>query len=252
MLRFEYSINDVSREDGGFCDPNVYLDALTWGPTNEIIALINQDTKIIDAILAQPGYKGSIEGTFAGYNPDTEEWDAQLNIKIKLRERLEVAGQVLDQYTDAASQDSATNSWVNHKVVTNFYRFVRQNYFGAQPEDHQDPEFNCVQEGLCQVIYPGQGGGGGAQDTIVFLLDSGFALFFTPEGQIDLIYLLPVRFNPFESNAAFSMAPVDAPGMLNPTLSSDACSVSLNNQPTWANVQAKRTIEIYGIHCRCK
>ena len=53
-------------EDGKFCDPTVWSNALSWGPTNEIVAFINEETKLVESLMATGSYLGTIGGQVHG------------------------------------------------------------------------------------------------------------------------------------------------------------------------------------------
>ncbi len=223
-------------EDGKFCDPTIYSNALTWGPTNEIIAFINEETRLIENLVATEQYIGTLEGTYQGYDPVTGA-AGEYAVRIVLRERLRIGDHEFDQFAASAEQENTPNSWLNHKVVTELYRFIRQSYFGDSPDKFAE-DFSCVDSNACNIIYTSQNSG--PQDTVVYLVDSGFILVFTPDGHIANVYVEPVRVAPFENAMVRMGTPGEAGGMgtLAPTVASDACTLDLSAGMTWGQVKS--------------
>lgn len=181
-------------EDGKFCDPwEVYLDAFTWGPDYEVIVLFNQQTRLVEGVIAYSSYLGTLEGS---YTNDAQE---QVPVVIKARERVTIAGQALTDYTSRADQASKPNAWLNHQNISKVYRMVRETFFAADP---MPDGFDCVAAALCDIIYTSSNDSV-PQDTAVVMQDSGVVLLFTPDGHVSYIELDPVRVAPFESNASW-------------------------------------------------
>lgn len=215
-------------EDGKFCDPTgVYADAFTWGPTEEIIVFFNQETRLVEGMMAYQSYLGSMKGRVKIGNT-TEE------VVVKPRERIRIGGKALDQYTGRAQQSSRTGSWLNDANITKIYGMIRQQFFDAEPL----PEgFNCVEEALCDVIYTAADDSV-PQDTFLDFPDSGVQLRFTPEGQVVFVFLQPVRIAQFEVAGEFTMGD-GAPAPTYTSTSRDTCVVDLNRGVTWASFRSQ-------------
>ncbi len=175
--------------EGGFCEPTrEFADAFTWGPTNEIVLIFNADTRLVTDAIALPGYRGALS---ARYEEDGEAVD----LVVRVRERVSLAGRELDEYASRAEQASRPNSWLNERNITQLYWAVRQTFFDQDPSDEAD--FNCVERRLCDVIYTSPDEST-PQTTAIALRDSGVELDFSPDGQITAVVLSPVRIAPFE------------------------------------------------------
>lgn len=215
-------------EDGKFCDPtSVYSNAFTWGPTDEIIVFFNEETRLVEAMMAYQSYLGSMKGQVKIGNKAED-------IVVKPRERIQIGGKELDQYTGRDQQGERTNSWLNDANITKIYGMIRQQFFGSDPL----PEgFNCVEAALCDVIYTAADESV-PQDTFLDFQDSGVQLRFTPEGQVTFVYLQPVRIAQFEVAGGLTMG--DA--ALAPTYTStsrDECVVGLNSDVTWQSFRSR-------------
>lgn len=222
-------------EAGRFCDPTVYSNALTWGPTNEIIAFINTETRIIESIYATDQYLGTLEGTYE--TRDESGNPTEGSMVAELRQRLVLNGQELDEFASSTDQASKPNSWLNHDNVNEIHRFIRTNYFGDSADDFA-ADYNCIDDGACNIIYTSQSAG--PQDTLVYLTDSGFILYFGPEGHLNLIIVEPVVVNPF-TNPQVDLGDGgedDTIGTLAPTITTDACTLNLAERPTWGWIKS--------------
>ncbi len=215
-------------EDGKFCDPtSVYSNAFTWGPTDEIIVFFNEETRLVEAMMAYQSYLGSMKGQVKIGNKAED-------VVVKPRERIQIGGKELDQYTGRDQQGERTNSWLNDANITKICGMIRQQFFGSDPL----PEgFNCVEAALCDVIYTAADESV-PQDTFLDFQDSGVQLRFTPEGQVTFVYLQPVRIAQFEVAGGLTMG--DA--ALAPTYTStsrDECVVGLNSDVTWQSFRSR-------------
>lgn len=222
-------------EDGKLCDPTVYANALTWGPTNEIIAFINQETHLIEMIIATEQYLGTLEGTFPGINRDTGE-EEDIPVFIALRERLRIGEREFDQYVAAEDQEGATNAWLNHTNVTDLYRFIRINYYGDPPGDFPEG-YDCVLDNVCSVIYTGQASG--PQVTVIYFNASGFYVAFSPEGHIVEVGIEPVLAAPFSGSQMTlgSGGGGEEIGAVAPTMTSEACTLELARGITFGQLK---------------
>ena len=76
-----------SPEDGKFCDPTgTYADAFVWGPTQEVIALFDIETRILEAVIAYQSYLGAMTGNVTVDGTETP-------IVIQPRQRITIDGQ---------------------------------------------------------------------------------------------------------------------------------------------------------------
>lgn len=219
-------------EDGKFCNPpGVYLDAFTWGPTDEVIVFFDPETRLVDGLVAYQQYLGSMEGGF------TDDTGAEIPVLVKPRERLTIDGKELDRYASRSEAPNLPNSWLNPVNVTKLYRMIRETYFGAEdfPED-----FDCVAEQLCDLIYTASNESV-PQETVLALQDSGVQILFTPDGYVDYVYLLPVRSAPFENGAdiSFSSGGGNQMDFVYQSQLRQDCSLDLDSGLTWADFQTR-------------
>jgi hypothetical protein len=178
------------REDGGLCNPSgVYLDAYTWGPTDDVIVLFDQDTKLVTAVIAYQQYLGTLSGQY------TSAAGEKVDVTVRSRERVTVGSAELDEYASRAEQARRPRSWLANKNITAIYAMIRETFFQASPFP---AGYDCVAAKACDIIYTA-GNESSPQDTVLVFRDSGVNLFFSPEGQIQYVYLEPVRKAPFES-----------------------------------------------------
>ncbi|MCA9545314.1 MAG: hypothetical protein KC613_13010 [Myxococcales bacterium] len=218
-------------QGGGLCDPTVYLNALTWGPTNEVVAFINEDTKLLEAMLATQDYLGDMNGSYTKTNEDGST--EQVSMLVSLRERVRLGDVELDEYTSQANQGSRPRAWLNHANVNAIYRAVRETWFGAESID---PAYDCVASKVCALIYQTEEAQEVRQITLLYIIDSGVILVFSPEGEIIQLQIEPVRVAPFETAVEFDFGP-DAETVA-PTLASAAvpgCEIKLGTGMTWAD-----------------
>ena len=221
-----------TRDAGKFCNPaGTYADAFTWGPTQDVILLFNQETRLVEGVIVTQQYLGAMQGQY------TEPDGSAASVVAKPRERLAVAGQELDVYASRAQALTEPRSWLNPTNVTRLYRMVRETFFGATafPAD-----FDCVAAQICDLIYTGANEDT-PQDTVVALQDSGIQIGFTPEGYADFIYLTPVRSAPFENGGALAFGPADAAQMAFGFQSQfrEGCTLDLESALSWADFQAR-------------
>ncbi len=241
---------------GKLCDPDVYSNALAWGPTNEVIAFINEETKLVEFLIATSQYLGGMEGTVQRPNRTSGEMET-VPVSIFMRKRVKLGERELDQYASTSDQATATNSWLNHANVTDLYRFVRQNYFNASPADHP-ADYNCVAEQKCNLIYTGQQAG--PQIALIYMVDSGVILAFSPEGHLIEVDIEPVRVAPFQEAPVVlgtDGAPGE-PGNIAMSVAGQNCTLNLADRPTWSTfldtclgadaerAQQRFTYDVYG------
>lgn len=213
-------------DEGKFCDPTgLFLDAFTWGPTDEVIVLFDQETRLVNGVIAYTQYLGTMEGSYTDGDGNV------VPLTVKPRERLTVNGVELDVYTSRAQANGEPRSWLNNANVTALYKMVRETFFNADPFPG---DFDCVEAQLCDLIFT-SGNEAVPQDTFILIQDSGIQLRFTPEGQVLFVFLEPVRSAPFENGAALAFGAAGSQEMAF-TYQSDlrqTCSIDLDAQLTW-------------------
>ncbi|MGC4121841.1 MAG: hypothetical protein QM765_46135 [Myxococcales bacterium] len=208
-------------EDGKFCDPDVYSNALAWGPAYEIIAYINEETKLVEGIVVQPGYLGKLEGSYTG------DSGTKTNISFSLRDRLSIGSVELDKYTSSANQAATKNSWLNHERIIEMYRMIRETFFNQKL---QPADADCFATQICGVIYTAANEAQ-AQETIVLFRDSGVYLDFSPDGHLMWIEIDPVKVAQFETSGELSLLQA---GKVAPKFHSNSkvgCDLDLSGQP---------------------
>lgn len=209
-------------EDGKFCDPTeVYSNAFTWGPTYEVIVLFDEETRLMEMLIATQQYLGTMPLTYT--KPDASE----SSFTVRMKERFTIDGTPLTQYASPANQASRPNSWLNHGQINKMYRALRETYFNAAPID---AGFDCVAKQICDIIYTGQDESI-PQETLVVFQDSGVNFYFSPDGYLIELYLEPVRIAPFESAAQIAMT---SGASVAPTFTTDAvadCDLDLGASP---------------------
>lgn len=216
-------------EDGKFCDPDVYSNALTWGPTYEIIAFINEETKLLESLYATSGYLGKLEGSY------TADGGAKVNITMQMRNRVRVGAVQLDKYSSTANQAATKNSWLNHDRIIEFYRMIRETFFDQKFASAA--EADCFSTQICGVIYTAANEAT-PQITLVLFRDSGVYLVFSPEGHLIELEIDPVKVAQFETSATLSM--LDA-GKVAPKLKSNSkvgCTVDLTSGQTFGQFKS--------------
>ncbi|MBI2377011.1 MAG: hypothetical protein HYV07_23625 [Deltaproteobacteria bacterium] len=182
-------------EDGKFCDPSfTYSNAFSWGPTEEVIVFFDEETRLVDFVVAYTQYLGTLSGTF------TDDSGNQVSVLIKTRERVKIGDTELDQYASRADQARRTNSWLNNKNVTRIYAMLRETFFAADPIP---ADYDCVADKICDITYDATNESA-PQATFVVFQDSGVQLRFSPEGQVSWVVLEPVRVAPFETAGQIS------------------------------------------------
>lgn len=218
-------------EDGKFCDPTgLYLDAFTWGPTDEVIVFFDPETRLVDGVIAYTQYLGTMEGTF------TNESGAKVEVLVQPRERLKIDGVELDRYASRADAPNRPDSWLNNANVTALYKMVRETYFEADPVPD---DFDCVEEQICDLIYTASNESV-PQDTFILIQDSGIQIRFTPEGQAIFVYLQPVRAAPFEQSGtmAFGASGGTSMQLAFESQRRQGCNLDLESRLTWTQFQA--------------
>ncbi|MBI5544344.1 MAG: hypothetical protein HY901_10670, partial [Deltaproteobacteria bacterium] len=211
-------------EDGKFCDPEVYSNALTWGPTYEIIAFINEETKLMEALQIGQGYLGKLEGHYTAQN------GTQVAVSLEMRNRVRIGGVELDTYASSANQASSPNSWVNHARINEMYRMLRETFFSDRTTD------DCFATQVCEVFYASPNESN-PQQTDVYFADSGVYLVFSPEGHLSYVVLEPVRLAKFETSVTLQL--LDAAGKVAPKLTSASkpgCNIDLTGK-AWQDFQ---------------
>lgn len=219
-------------EDGKFCEPDeVYLDAYTWGSLQEVIVFFNQETHLVEGLIAYEQYLGSMDASY------TNAEGQQIPVRVKPRERLKIGDRELDQYTSSADQADKTGSWLNNQNVTALYKALRETFFDAQPFP---ANFDCVAEKICNLIYTA-GNESTPQDTFIVIDDTGLQIRFSPDGHAYFVYLTPIRVAPFESEGQISFGPEATPAMeFNFTSASRAsCSLSLDEELTYGQFRER-------------
>ena len=216
-------------EDGKFCDPTVWSNALSWGPTNEIIAFINEETKLVESLMATGSYLGTMDGQFTGKDGN------KVDVKVKLRERITIGDLELNQYASKADQATKAASWLNNRNISAMYRMLRETWW----QEQTDESFDCVTAQVCDVIYT-VADQSVPQVTAIVFQDSGVILAFSPEGHVLQVEITPVRVAPFEASATFKF--LSAAGTTSPTFTSIArpsCSLDLATGMTWGEFKSQ-------------
>jgi hypothetical protein len=222
-------------QGGGMCDPTVYSNALTWGPTNEIVAFINTDTNLLETLLATQEFLGEMNGHYTKINED--ETTEQAAMTVALRERMTLDGVELDQYASQATQASKARSWLNHTNINAMYRAIRETWFGAESID---PAYDCVASKVCSIIYTTEEAQEVKQTTLLYFIDSGVILVFSAEGDMIQLQIEPVRVAPFETSVELAFG-ADGADTVAPTLSSAAvpgCDIRMGQALTWGQFKA--------------
>ena len=221
-------------ENGKFCDPDVYSNALAWGPTNEVIMFIDEETKLIDYFAVTQDYKGTMGGTYTKVLEDGET--EEIPIEFRLRERIKIGTAELDQYSSTEDEAERTNSWVNYSNINAMYRMIRETYFGAEP---LDPDFNCVDAKICEVLYDADENQSVPQGTRLVFNDSGLQIPMSPEGHLLAVLVIPVKVAPFEVAAEYAFG--DEDGNIDPVFTSLAkpgCNLGVAAGLTWGEFQS--------------
>lgn len=220
-----------TRADGKFCNPNgTYADGFTWGPTQEVVLLFEQETHFVTDIVLTQQYLGAMEGTFSAEGVPS-------SVVVQPRERMKVDGEELDVYASRAQAPSEPRSWLNPANINKLYRMVRETFFGAEPAA---ADFDCVATQVCDVVYT-SANEDTPQSTSVVLRDSGVILSFSPEGQTSQIRLQPVRSAPFENSGGIAFGADDATVMsfgFESLLRPD-CALDLEAGINWSNFQRR-------------
>ena len=211
-------------EGGAWCDPVEYANAFVWGPENEVIFLFNQETRIVEALIALQKYRGTLEGNYTGTRADGTVGD--IPVKMSLRDRITIDGVPLDQAAggreDAASKP---RSWLNAGNVNAMFRMVREQFFGDEPFADT---YDCFEQQTCELIFINP-------EWAIFFRSSGVALVVSPEGQLTEADIYPVRVAPFEEGATVAIG--GEGDTIAPNFSSarrETCDVSLDGEVSWS------------------
>lgn len=217
-------------DDGKFCDPTgLYLDAFTWGPTDEVIVFFDPETRLVDGVIAYQQYLGTMEGSY------TNEAGETVDIVVQPRERLNIGGVELDRYASRVDAPNRPDSWLNNQNVTALYKMVRETFFDAEPFPD---DFDCVEEQICDLIYTASNESV-PQDTFILIQDSGIQIRFNPEGGVLFVYLQPVRAAPFEQSGsvAFGQAGQNQMQLAFDSERRQGCTLDLDARLSWADFQ---------------
>jgi hypothetical protein len=221
-----------ARSEGKFCNPaDSFADAFTWGPTQDVILLFDEETHLVDGVIVTQQYLGAMSGGFSRAD------GASVEVVAKPRERLSVGGTSLDVYASRAGAVNEPRSWLNPANVTALYRMVRETFFGAAPVPD---DFDCVAAQICDLLYT-SANEDTPQSTVIALQDSGVSIAFTPEGYADSIYLRPVRSAPFENGGVLAFGGADA-AQMNFGFQSQfrsGCALDVDSAISWADFQAR-------------
>ncbi len=183
-----------SPADGKFCNPDgLYLDAFTWGPTQELIVFFDQETRLVDGIIAYLQYQGKMEAEY------TAPGGSKVKVEVSPRNRLKIGDTEFDRYASRTDAVNRPDSWLNPVNVTNLYKAVRETFFGRTMPYPAD--FDCVAAKICDLIYT-TSNESNPQDTFIVIQDSGIQIRFAPDGTAQFVYLQPVRSAPFEQSAS--------------------------------------------------
>ncbi|MBI4807206.1 MAG: hypothetical protein HY795_18485 [Desulfovibrio sp.] len=218
-------------EDGKFCDPSfTYSNAFSWGPTEEVIVFFNEETRLIEFLVAYTQYLGTLSGSY------TDASGNQVPVLIRTRERVKIGDTELDQYSSRADQARRTNSWLNNANVTKMYAMLRETFFDGDP---LPANYDCVAEKICDITYDATNESA-PQATFVVFQDSGVQLRFSPEGQISWIILEPVRVAPFETSGQISFGEANGTTMDFKFRSNSRpnCEVSLDDEASFGEFKA--------------
>ena len=220
---------DELLKDGKFCDPDIYSNAFAWGPLYELVFLFDQETRLVDYVVARTQYRGKLEGTFTGTHEDGTA--GQIPVSVQLRKRALIDGKELDQFAARGEENDKPRAWVNPKNVTNIYKMVRETFFHDEPFA---PDYDCVASGLCNVVYSGD------NVTIVLLSDSGLALVFSLDGQVTEADIFPVRSAKFEQATTVALgADPDTYAPSFDSTSRSECKLSLPDALTYADFHTR-------------
>jgi hypothetical protein len=221
-----------ARSEGKFCNPaDTFANAFTWGPTQDVILLFDEETHLVDGVIVTQQYLGAMAGGFIRADGSPVE------VVAKPRERLSVGGTSLDVYASRAQAVNEPRSWLNPVNVTALYRMVRETFFGAAPVPD---DFDCVAAQICDLVYT-SANEDTPQDTVIALQDSGVSIQFTPEGYADSIYLRPVRSAPFENGGTLAFGAATAAQMSFGFQSQfrSGCTLDVDSAISWADFQAR-------------
>ncbi|MCA9525605.1 MAG: hypothetical protein KC549_04825, partial [Myxococcales bacterium] len=217
-------------EDGKFCDPTVYSNALTWGPVDEVIAFIDTETRLLTDLVAYSQYLGNMNCSFP--DVDAEGMAVDVPVTIKLRERVRIGDQELDQYTSRAEQGNKPTAWLNNDNINRMYRAVRHTFF----QETVDPAYDCVATKICNTFYQSEEAQEVRQSTQLYFIDSEVVMAFSAEGQVEFVLISPVRIAPFEIRSSFAFGR-EGSDVYAPTFTSLAkagCNIDLSRTTTWA------------------
>ncbi|MGC6418962.1 MAG: hypothetical protein ACON3Z_17680 [Bradymonadia bacterium] len=211
-------------EMGLYCDPTgEYADAFVWGPTQEVIVLFDQETRLVDAVIAYQSYLGAMTGTVSIGGESTD-------ITIQPRERIKIGELELTEYASSAERNQTANSFLNEGNVTKMYGMVRETFFGDDP---LPADYNCITTKLCRIVYTTPNQETTPQDSFIIFEDSGIQLRMTPDGYVTFVYAEPVRVAPFEVSSEIDLGEETFDPTLR-SLSKPGCVIDLDAELTWA------------------
>ena len=210
-------------EDGKYCDPSQeYADAFVWGPTLEVIALFDTETRIVESVIAYQSYLGAMTGTV------TVDGEA-VPILIQPREHISIGDTELTEYASSAERNGNANSFLNEANVTKMYGMVRETFFDDSP---LPADYNCVEAKRCRIVYTAPNQETTPQDAFIIFEDSGIQVRMTPDGFVTLVFAEPVRVAPFEISTEIDLGD----DTFSPKLTSASkagCVIDLDAEMTW-------------------
>lgn len=226
-------------DDGKLCDPGgKYSNGFTYGPLNEITVLFDPETRLVEDIQVNTAYRGTLTGKVE-HEDITEEVFIRTRDKVRIGGNGDQGGHQLTEYASSAQQAGRTSSWLNHHNITLIYGMIRQTFFGGSV---LAPDFDCVAERRCDVIY-NSSDEESPQQTLVVFQDSGVTLVFSPEGQVLNVIGSPVRKATFELSGVVSLgngaevSPVLQSGSL------EGCVINLGAKTTWADFKSRCIVD---------
>ncbi|MBI5510206.1 MAG: hypothetical protein HY903_15730 [Deltaproteobacteria bacterium] len=196
--------------NGKFCDPwEEYLNAFTYGPTQEIILFFNEETRLVEGMGATDQYLGTLEGeyTVPGSSPAEKRRIVFENREYAIIDKGAPTEKKLDVYTSRAEQAGKPNAWLNHENINLMYRMIRETYFHADPTlIPAYPTFDCLADKLCQIFYDSPDESVAQQTTLAFW-NSGVFVVFYPNGKLAWLETDPVRIANFEADGFVDFDP---------------------------------------------
>lgn len=222
----QVSVDDLvgrpSLDPSLFCEPTtIYSDAYAWGPASEVLALFDEETRLVTALVAFSGYLGKLEGTYK------DEAGAMVPVVLQTREYLNVKGTNLTQHAGRAEQATKENSWLNHGKITAVYRMLRETYFNEAP---LPDDYDCVAEQLCDVQYE-NADDKVEQHTFINFVRLGVQLRFLPGGKLQYVILVPVNVADFETAGTIQLGTQTGIDFKYDSLMVDGCAFGLGATP---------------------